>query len=213
MAGPLDTDDPWSRQPPPTPRGLARLRLLGGFELRASDGRIATPRSAKGRAIMAYLALSPRGVGERGRLAGLVWGEGADAKASLRQCLRELRHTLSEAGLQTLLVTDPQHVALDLRQVWVDAIEMRKLARAGGHIDLDAIAALYTGHLFEGVEVRDPGSRSGLPGSAKRCGSRSAVPSRRSWSGPRARGQASAPPGPHGHYLSWTRPMKRRIAP
>jgi DNA-binding SARP family transcriptional activator len=136
---------------------LAQMRLLGRFELIGADGRAGTPRSAKGRAILAYLALSQGGTADRGRLAGLVWGEGTDAKASLRQCLRELRQTLAGAGLDALLQTDLQRATLDLRHLWIDALEVRRLAHASDPAEIEATAALYAGDLLEEVGVRDPG--------------------------------------------------------
>jgi DNA-binding SARP family transcriptional activator len=135
---------------------LARMRLLGRFELVARDGRPGTPRSVKGRAILAYLALAPAGTADRGRLAGLVWGDSADAKASLRQCLRELRQTLAGAGLDPLLQTNPQEVVLDTRAVWIDALEMRRLLRAGGLDAAESIADLYAGDLLAEVAIREP---------------------------------------------------------
>ena len=156
MAAALDPESGGGNPRPATPPGLARLRLLGRFELLGADGRVGTPRSVKGRAIIAYLALSPGGTAARGRLAGLAWGEGADSKASLRQCLRELRQTLAAAGLDHLLLIGVQHVTLDLRCVWIDALEVRRLAQATDPAEIEAMSALYAGALLEEMSVLDP---------------------------------------------------------
>ena len=66
--------------------------------------------------------MSPDGGCDRGRLAGLLWSESADAKTSLRQCVKELRATLARAGL-TLLGADPRGLTLDLSRLSVDALK------------------------------------------------------------------------------------------
>ncbi len=68
------------------------LRLLG--EPRVFLGGVdATPRSKRGRALVAYLALTPGHSASRSRLADLFWGDRGEAQArgSLRQCLLEVR--------------------------------------------------------------------------------------------------------------------------
>ena len=50
-----------------------RLILLGGdARLVTADGRDATPHSIKGRALLAYLALAPKGSADRGKVAALL---------------------------------------------------------------------------------------------------------------------------------------------
>ena len=119
----------------------------------AGDGRDATPRSVKSRALLAYLALSPCGTADRGRVAGLLWSEGADAKASLRQGVKELRRIFRDLGLDILRV-DIHQLTLDLQRVWVDALELRPLL-PGRPIAADAILNLYAGDLLDGLDVRD----------------------------------------------------------
>ena len=159
-AGVIDGAD--IRLPSPGGRSLAcgrsfaaRLRLLGRFSLSGADGGDATPASAKVRALLAVLALSPDGSCDRGRLAGLLWSESADAKTSLRQCVKELRATLARAGL-TLLGADPRGLTLDLSRLWVDALELQRLARQGVGADPELLAGLYAGDLLADVAVRDP---------------------------------------------------------
>jgi DNA-binding SARP family transcriptional activator/TolB-like protein len=135
--------------------GKARLRLLGGFRLVTPTGVDATPRSVKGRAVLACVALAPDACLDRGRLAGLLWSESADAKASLRQAVREVRDALHEAGLGILLA-DHERVGLDLHAVEVDALEAERLARSADDADLERLADLLGGQLLEGMEVRDP---------------------------------------------------------
>ncbi|HZI73362.1 MAG TPA: winged helix-turn-helix domain-containing protein, partial [Gemmatimonadales bacterium] len=55
------------------------------------------PLSAKSLALLTYLVLEP-GPHSREELAGLLWGESSDeeARASLRQALKQLRGELGE---------------------------------------------------------------------------------------------------------------------
>src|SRR5688572_21287977 len=72
---------------------IFQFRLWGGFQAtRVADGADVTPRGRKSRALLAYLLLDKRS-NDRERLAGLLWSERgeAQARASLRQCLLELR--------------------------------------------------------------------------------------------------------------------------
>ena len=55
----------------------------------------------------------PGASADRGKIAGLLWSESADAKASLRQCIKEARRTFAEAGTDVLSANTHQ-VALDL---------------------------------------------------------------------------------------------------
>ncbi|MGF7206632.1 DNA-binding SARP family transcriptional activator [Skermanella aerolata] len=140
---------PFDRKP------AARLYILGNTRLVSHDGRDATPKSVKSRALLAYLALSPGGVSNRSKISELLWSEAADAKASLRQCLKEVRTTLLSSGL-AVLFADVQRVGLDLGSIWVDALEVDRLVRSHDPADLEAVVSLYCGDLLENVDVRDP---------------------------------------------------------
>ena len=74
------------------------LNLLGQPSVRCSEGKPHTPElSAKALALLTYLTLEP-GSHSREELAGLLWGESADAEArgSLRQALKQLRNELGD---------------------------------------------------------------------------------------------------------------------
>jgi DNA-binding SARP family transcriptional activator len=134
---------------------MARLRLLGEVMLTNIGGQDATPRSVKGRALLAYLALAPKGRVDRGKIAGLLWSESSDAKASLRQCVRELREAADAASLD-IFTADMHSLTLDLKALWVDALEIERLAANADVADPERMSALYAGELLEGLEVRDP---------------------------------------------------------
>ena len=84
--------------------GPARLRLFGRFALFDASGAEVTITSRRGRGLLAYLYLAPDREESRERLCGLFWGDRGEmqARASLRQCLLELRESLSDAGLDLL---------------------------------------------------------------------------------------------------------------
>lgn len=109
------TDDCAQAQP-------AHLKLLGEFALTRSDGRAVDLPSRRMRALLAVLVLSGQGGVSRERLAGLLWSDRADAqaRASLRQCLFELRTALSAANLD-LLQIGRDRVAVQTERLESDA--------------------------------------------------------------------------------------------
>jgi len=125
--------------------------VLGATEL-AVDGRpLVGLASAKATALLVYLAVTgtPQ---SRSALAGLLWSDlpEATARANLRLALTKLRRVLPEQ----LLVTR-QTVALDpARPVWVDAVEVERLAagRPEG-TELLAAARLCRGEFLSGFEA------------------------------------------------------------
>src|SRR5262249_35386724 len=87
--------------------GMARLILnvLGHFEARViPPGRLLHLRLRKARAILACLALSPRGSRSRQALTALLWPEAAEAEArnNFRVTLSSLRTALAAAQLSCL---------------------------------------------------------------------------------------------------------------
>jgi predicted ATPase/DNA-binding SARP family transcriptional activator len=128
------------------------VRVLGGTRL-AVDGRpLVELASAKATALLVYLAVTGR-AHARTALAGLLWSDlpEATARANLRLVLTKLRRALPdhvEAGRQTVAL------AAD-RPVWVDALEVDRLA-AGGGDDQELLAAvrLCRGEFLEGFEVQ-----------------------------------------------------------
>jgi predicted ATPase/DNA-binding SARP family transcriptional activator len=128
-----------------------RVRVLGSTEL-AVDGRpLVGLASAKATALLVYLAVTGTAQ-SRSALAGLLWSDlpEATARANLRLALTKLRRALPEQ----LLVTR-QTVALDpARPVWVDAVEVERLAtgKPEGE-ELLAAARLCRGEFLSGFEA------------------------------------------------------------
>src|SRR5512139_392953 len=131
------------------------LQLFGRFRL-AQSGQEAVPPGRKARAIVAYLVLSPEYSATREQLACLLWTDrGADqARASLRQSLKELRGLAGTAGA---IAMTRDAVRLDETSLAVDLHEIRHAA-AGR--DLAALAGLLEqarGDLLEDLVDIAPG--------------------------------------------------------
>ena len=128
-----------------------RVRVLGATEL-AVDGRpLVGLASAKATALLVYLAVTGT-TQSRSTLAGLLWSDlpEATARANLRLALTKLRRALPAQ----LLVTR-QTAALDAaRRVWVDAVEVERLAagKPEGE-ELLAAARLCRGEFLSGFEA------------------------------------------------------------
>jgi TolB-like protein len=117
----------------------ARLRLLGGFQLLGADG---TP-----------IQLTSRRA--RDRVCGLLWSDRPEdqARASLRQCLFELKAALGDLADEVMEVGREQLIA---RPDWLDSdvAQVRRALAARGEEDYAALSSLLSrGPLLEGLEI------------------------------------------------------------
>lgn len=137
------------------------MRLLGGFDLRR-DGQAQRPfESRKGRALLAYLALSRGQAFARDRLAGLLWpGHGeASAHQNLRQAIYGLHAALGDRAHRIVSPTALDVCVPAQARLWVDVAEFEAaLARRGrddqpSRADLESAVRLYRGDLLAGVSV------------------------------------------------------------
>lgn len=116
--------------------GKYLARLIGTFRLFDPSGRDVTPRGRKTCGLLACLLLGEHGVDTRARLATLLWSESDEehARASLRQCIKELRGLSQDGGL---IFADKTAVGVDL------ALVERDIDRLGVELaGQDAKAAL-----------------------------------------------------------------------
>jgi TolB-like protein/tetratricopeptide (TPR) repeat protein len=128
-----------------------RLTLLGGFSLEAAEGAKLTLPTRKDRLLLAYMALCAGRPQSRERLAGLLWGDRAEAQArdSLKQSLAALRHVFRQVGLDPLLA-DRDSVTFESAGIEIDAIEFARLAtRPTG---CNRAIAIYRGDLLDGAD-------------------------------------------------------------
>jgi DNA-binding SARP family transcriptional activator len=133
------------------------IRLLGEAELAAAGRTLALPPSKKTRALLGYLALTGR-AHRRDKLCGLFWDVADDPRAALRWSLTKLRELVDQAG-RTRLIADREQVRLDLSDVRVDALEVRR-ALVGDLAELststlEQALGWFRGELLEGLELPD----------------------------------------------------------
>ena len=127
------------------------VRVLGGIKLAVGGRPLVELASAKATALLVYLAVTGR-AHPRAALAGLLWSDlpEATARANLRLVLTKLRRALPdhvEAGRQTVGLAPG-------RPVWVDALEVDRLAGGGDDQELLAAVRLCRGEFLEGFEVQ-----------------------------------------------------------
>ena len=131
------------------------LRLFGGFELgrHPGDHKVALPGKRE-RALLAYLALSPKGRQPRRKLAALLWGDATDQTLldNLRTCVWRLRKALGDSE-HRILASDEEDIVLDLGAFDIDVLTFRDLAARTGRAELEAAAKLNHGELLEGLEL------------------------------------------------------------
>lgn len=145
-----------------------KLSLLGGLEI---GGELAagSPLTRKARALLAYLALRSGHSQSREKLAALFWGQTADpqARTNLRQTLSALRKALS-SGSGAHLLTEGDHVALDLNGIVVDVARFEELVAGSTPEDLEQAVALYRGDLLDGFGLREEGFEEWVRGERER---------------------------------------------
>jgi DNA-binding SARP family transcriptional activator len=113
-----------------------KLTLLGSFALEAADGEQLALATRKDRLLLAYLALAGGRPQSRERLAGLLWGDRAEAQArdSLKQSLAGLRQAFRHIGLEPLRA-NRESVTFEPAGIAVDAVEFAHLAADAGAIE------------------------------------------------------------------------------
>ncbi len=131
------------------------LRLFGVFEfsLLPTGDRVAS-LGKRERALLAYLALSPKGRQTRRKLATSIWGEGTDQAVldNLRTCLWRLRKALGENG-HRFIASDDEDIVLNTAALDVDALIFERYATQSGRAELETAANLYRGEFLEGLEL------------------------------------------------------------
>ena len=132
------------------------LHVVGGISLETADGRPIDLPNKKARAILAYLALSQNPYETRERIAGLFWSDSGEeqARASLRQCIKQLRDRLNKVDF-TSLQAGSQEISLDPAAVNVDLLDIGDdLSRGKLHTLLSDVAVLSEQILY-GYETLD----------------------------------------------------------
>lgn len=133
--------------------GPSRLYLMGAFALRSANGQEYTPKNRKAQAILAMLALSPRGTRTRAWLRNKLWSESDEhhSASCLRQTLFELRKTLGEKT-GAFLELDRQVVGIRFDRLWVD---VRALTDNPGLWETEQEEPDLNLELLEGMDIND----------------------------------------------------------
>jgi DNA-binding SARP family transcriptional activator len=136
--------------------GVYFFDLIGSFRLRAPDGIDLTPLGRKARGLLAYLALNLGGTVSRDRLMALLWSERGEeqARASLRQCLYELR-PLTGGSLPPLNI-DRHQVGLVAARIETDLARFEALVAGNDATALAATLEALTLPLLDDLEDLDP---------------------------------------------------------
>ena len=148
---------------------MLRLTLFGGFSLAGAEGAEVPLKSRKAKALLAYLARSPKMSRSREEIMALLWSDRgkAQARASLRQALVRLRKDLGEAAVTALIVTNDT-VALDPDNVTIGAASPGEELFAGFHLHEPAFEDWLRDERLRHENATEPSLQpSGLPLSDK----------------------------------------------
>ena len=133
---------------------VIEFRTLGTLDLRRVDGTalhslLAQPKRV---ALLTYLCVaSPRGFHRRDTLLGLFWPDAdqAHARASLRNALHVLRHSLGETVIQS---RGDEEISINFDAIWCDSVAFDEKIVSK---DVDAALELYRGDLLAGFFVEE----------------------------------------------------------
>lgn len=108
-----------------------RFQLFGYPTLTAGDGR-SVALGARATALLAILAIEPMAM-RRSLLAQMLWPDrgAVQARASLRQCLVEIRRAGAAYNVDLPIVADPQHVVLPAGTIPTDLAQIERAIEAG----------------------------------------------------------------------------------
>ncbi len=142
----------------PADSSSLQLSLLGGWRLCVDGKAVAGPAYAKGRALLAYLALEPRWH-PRDELAERFWACASGPRASLRQVLANLRTVLHDAQASApCLIVEREAVRFNpdsTLSLDVAAFTETPADGPGQLAQLEGMAALYQGEFLAGLSLPD----------------------------------------------------------
>ncbi|HEU4591383.1 MAG TPA: hypothetical protein VFS13_10780 [Steroidobacteraceae bacterium] len=129
-----------------------RLQMLGVLTVASDGGAVDLPASRKARALLAFLALTPRPV-KRQRLCDLLWENTADPRAELRWHLSKLRAVVGAERIRQ----DDDCVRLELADSHVDTREVQRALQSGlaslGVPRARELLAMFRGEFLEGLQL------------------------------------------------------------
>lgn len=132
------------------------VHLMDGFFVATATRNAVPIKNRKACALLSYLALSPTGSETRERLAGLLWSDRSEeqARASLRQCVKQLREALGPAS-HAIFNADRQVLSLLKDRVIVDLVDIAQRIESQDLSAALAKAGLRPARILYGFESLD----------------------------------------------------------
>jgi DNA-binding SARP family transcriptional activator len=147
------------------------LRLLGPFELvHRASGELIAISATRMRALIVYLAATPRCTESRRTLARLLWaGKGDDlARQSLRQLLSQFRRA-ADPNVAGLVDGDEAALTLDWARIAIDRAALLNVPADVDIATLASVARLYRGEFASGLEIGEAEFDGWLESERARC--------------------------------------------
>ncbi len=136
-------------------KSLTKAALFGEFRIEAPDGGVVALTNRRASLLLAILCLEPEHSMDREALAQLLWADRflPQAKASLRQCLLELKSKLEAHGIDALEVSRSS-VALKPECLRTDLSALEAAFSTGetGHL-VEQLLAIGNRPLLQGVSL------------------------------------------------------------
>ncbi|WP_143273127.1 BTAD domain-containing putative transcriptional regulator [Bradyrhizobium canariense] len=150
---------------------MDRVLLLGPLQVIHNGVPLNQPPSRKVRALLGYLAMSPRPV-TRERLCELFWDVADDPRGELRWCLSKLR-LLLDRPTEKRILADREQVWIDAASLDVDAqtvtLRMQKTLADPSPGELRSLLALFRGDFLQGLSLDGaPSAENWLAGQRHR---------------------------------------------
>lgn len=134
-----------------------KLQLLGDIKVMRDGAALPLPPSKKTRALLAYLALSPRAY-RREQLCELLWEIPDDPRGSLRWSLSKLRRLVDDDN-HTRIVADRNQVAFATEDAQIDVSALISFSKNDLSVlpltELEKAVETYHGLFLEGLELPD----------------------------------------------------------
>src|ERR1700761_2930837 len=154
-------------------QSVDQVLLLGPLQVTRDGVPLNQPPSRKVRALLGYLAMTPRPV-TREKLCDLFWDVADDPRSELRWCLSKLR-PLVDLPATPRVIADRKQVWLDTQSLDVDAQSVvrrtQKTLAESSPSGLRSLLALFRGDFLEGLSVDGaPSFENWLAGQRHRFG-------------------------------------------
>ena len=136
---------------------IEKVSLLGDFRLHTTNDEDIAIRGKKNAALLASILLEPEKRINRGAAQALLWSQRSShqAKASLRQCLSELREQLNSFS-NVELITNRLEISLALDAIIVDVDEIIGIAASDSVSEKIRFADHCEGEFLKGLNILDP---------------------------------------------------------